>query len=237
MILSPSLLSADFSCLGRECTDLEQAGITWLHLDVIDGMFAPNITFGTPVIASLRKVSGLFFDVHLMVETPSRYLENFAKAGADMLVVHMEAETHLQRCLARIHELGMRAGVAFNPSTDINALRWLAGDIDMVLLMSVNPGFSGQKFLPMVENKISMVRSLLDECGGTDIPVQVDGGVCPENIGKLVSCGADIFVSGSAFFSHPPYKQRLKAFEDAAGASSRASAAAASHWKSRFARV
>ncbi len=236
MILSPSLLSANFSCLGEECAALEQAGVQWLHLDVIDGVFAPNITFGTPVIASLRKVSGLFFDVHLMVDTPSRYLEAFAKAGADMLVVHMEAETHLQRCLARIRELGLRAGVALNPSTDIAPLRWLVRDLDMVLLMSVNPGFSGQKFLPCVEEKITAVRQLLDDNGGQDIPVQVDGGVCPENIGRLVSRGADIFVSGSAFFNHPPYGKRLQEFTDAASQGPlRAAAASCSLWKPRSA--
>ncbi len=237
MILSPSLLSANFCQLGTECDALASAGIPWLHLDVIDGMFAPNITFGTPVISSLRKMSGLFFDVHLMIESPSRYLEDFAKAGADMLVVHMEAETHLQRCLARIHELGMRCGVALNPSTDISALRWLVHDMDMVLLMSVNPGFSGQKFLPMVEDKIRAVRELLDQNGGKHIPVQVDGGVCPENIGQLVQCGADIFVSGSAFFRHPPYQQRLESFTKAAGESHREAASVCSQWKSRFALV
>lgn len=234
MILSPSLLSANFAALGDECAAMEKAGVTWLHLDVIDGMFAPNITFGTPVISSLRKVSKLFFDVHLMVDTPSRYIEHFAKAGADMLVVHMEAETHLQRCLARIHELGLRAGVALNPSTDISALRWLINDVDMVLLMSVNPGFSGQKFLPMVEGKIQAVRELLDTNDGQNIPVQVDGGVCPENIGRLVSCGADIFVSGSAFFRFPPYDQRLMSFKEAADQGPlRPCAEACSQWKPR----
>ncbi len=234
MILSPSLLSANFGKLGEECQALEQAGVPWLHLDVIDGLFAPNITFGTPVIASLRKMSRLFFDVHLMIQNPSRYVEDFAMAGADMLVVHAEAETHLQRCLARIRELGCLAGVALNPSTDCSFLRWLVRDVDMVLLMSVNPGFSGQKFLPVVEEKIREVRSLLDAHGGSTIPIQVDGGVCPENIGQLVRCGADVFVSGSAFFRFPPYDQRLAAFAAAADQGPlRAAAMTCSHWKPR----
>lgn len=234
MILSPSLLSADFSRLGEECRALEDAGVPWLHLDVIDGCFAPNITFGIPVIASLRKVSKLFFDAHLMVESPSRYVEDFAKAGCDMIVVHMEAETHLQRCLARIRELGCRTGVSLNPSTDIAFLRWIARDLDMVLLMSVNPGFSGQSFLPAVEEKIAATRQLLDECGASEVPIQVDGGVCPENIGRLVELGADVFVSGSAFFKFPPYDQRMDAFAAAADRGPlRPAAKACLQWTSR----
>lgn len=234
MILSPSLLSANFGKLAQECQELEKAGVPWLHLDVIDGSFAPNITFGIPVIASLRKQCSLFFDAHLMIESPSRYVEDFARAGADLIVVHAEAETHLQRCLARIRELGCRAGVALNPSTDIAQLRWLIEDLDLVLLMSVNPGFSGQKFLPCAEQKIRAVRKLLDENGGARIPVQVDGGVCPENIGKLVQCGADVFVSGSAFFKFPPYDKRLVEFQQAADQGElRLAAQVCSEWKPR----
>lgn len=221
MILSPSLLSADFTHLADEVAALEASGVTWLHLDVIDGNFAPNITFGPPVIKALRKRSKLFFDVHLMIDAPGRYVQDFRDAGADALVIHAESETHIQRTLACIRQLGMKAGLAFNPATDLAPLRWLAPDVDMVELMSVNPGFSGQKFIPQSLDKIRACRQLLDEHGASDTLIEVDGGVCPENTASLLQCGADVLVSGSAFFGHKPYDARFAAFKAAAEASGR----------------
>jgi len=209
MILSPSLLSADFGNLEKSLQDLKEAGISWVHWDVMDGHFVPNITFGQHVIHLLRPKSDLYFDVHLMIEKPERYLVDFANAGANMLVVHAEATHHLQRTLAEIRKLGMQAGVALNPATPVNVLKYVLDDVDMVLLMSVNPGFGGQSFLPTTYPKLREVRELLDS---RSCHVQVDGGVCPENTAALTKAGADVLVSGSSFFNNPPYKERLATF-------------------------
>jgi len=216
MILSPSLLSADFGRLAEELSALEEAGLSWVHWDVMDGGFVPNITFGPPVIARLRARSRLFFDVHLMIQTPERYLSAFKDAGADMLVVHAEATVHLQRVLAEIRRLGMRAGAALNPASPLSLLEHVLDDLDMALVMSVNPGFSGQSFLLPTYGKIRRLREMLD-AHGLSVKIQVDGGVDVDNAAELLRCGADVLVSGSAFFSFPPYAQRREAFEKAAG--------------------
>ena len=216
MILSPSLLSADCGNLAETLKNLESAGVKWVHWDVMDGQFVPNITFGQHVIKGLRPASGLFFDVHLMIERPERYLSEFRDAGADMLVVHAEATKQLQRTLAEIRRLGMKAGVALNPATPLSVLDYVTDDVDMVLVMSVNPGFGGQKFLPATLRKVAELRAKLNDAGRSDCLVQVDGGVNIENTGALVQAGADVLVSGSAFFGHPPFSERLAAFTAAA---------------------
>lgn len=211
MILSPSLLSSDFGRLAEELQALEQAGLTWAHWDVMDGAFVPNITFGPPVIKKLRPVCKLFFDVHLMIEHPERYLADFAGAGADLLVVHVEAAAHLPRTLDEIRRLGMKAGVALSPATPLCSLDYVLDKLDLALIMSVNPGFSGQKFMPLAYEKIATLKARL-QAAGSDALIQVDGGVDPDNTPRLLAAGADVLVSGSAFFNFPPYAERLKAF-------------------------
>ena len=214
MILSPSMLSSDFSRLGEELAALKEAGLSWVHWDVMDGSFVPNITFGPPVIKNCRKKSGLFFDVHLMIREPERHLAAFADAGADMLVVHAEATTHLHRTLGAIKELGMKAGVALNPATPINVLEHVMDLADMVLVMTVNPGFGGQKFIASSLAKIRGVRTMVNR-QEREILIQADGGISPENAGEIVMAGASVLVAGSAFFNAPAYRERREAFENA----------------------
>jgi ribulose-phosphate 3-epimerase len=216
IIISPSLLSADFSRLAEELTALEQAGANWVHWDVMDGVFVPNITFGPPVIKACRKQSKLFFDVHLMIEQPDRYLADFAAAGADLLCVHVEACIHLERTISEIARLGVKPAVSLNPHTPLNVLEYVLPQLHMVLIMSVNPGFGGQKFIPFSTRKIRALRDMIER-QGLNTHLQVDGGVTPENIRELADCGADVFVSGAAFFGFPPYAERLQTFLDAAG--------------------
>lgn len=206
------MLSADFSRLGEELAALEEAGLQWVHWDVMDGSFVPNITFGPPVIRALRKKSSLFFDVHLMIREPERHLEAFADAGADMLVVHAEATTHLHRTLCAIKDLGLQAGVALNPATPVAALEHVLDLADMVLVMTVNPGFSGQKFIASGLAKIRSVLTMVNKQESATI-IQADGGISPENAGEVVMAGASVLVSGSSFFGHPPYRQRREIFE------------------------
>lgn len=217
MILSPSLLSSDFGRLAEELTALEQAGLEWVHWDVMDGQFVPNITLGAPIIKALRKNSKLFFDVHLMIVQPERYLEDFADAGSDLICVHAEATDHLERVVTRIRELGCKAAVSLNPHTPLCVLDYILPQLDMVLLMSVNPGFGGQKFIPFTMDKIRDLKAMINS-RGCDTLIQVDGGVTPENTPELVANGADVLVSGSAFFKFPPYAERHSLFQQASEA-------------------
>lgn len=199
LCLAPSLLGADFKRLGEQVADVERAGAGYLHLDVMDGAFVPSISFGMPVIASLREHSKLVFDVHMMVEEPGRYVADMKSAGADIVTVHQEACCHLDRTVHQIQEMGMKAGVALNPATPVSVLDCILPQVDMVLIMSVNPGFGGQAFIPYTIEKVRELRRRCDQLGlSTDI--QVDGGVTTANAAALIEAGANILVAGSAVF-------------------------------------
>lgn len=198
--LSPSILSADFSKLGEQVRILEDAGAPWLHIDVMDGQFVPPVSFGDVVIRSVRPVSKMFFDVHLMVTEPDRFVDDYAKAGADMFTVHAEACAHLDRTLQHIHESGMKAGVALNPATPLQVLDYVLDKVDMVLIMTVNPGYGGQKYIPSMTAKIRDLRRKLDEAGYQDLPIEVDGGINASTIDTVLGAGASVIVAGSAVF-------------------------------------
>ena len=214
MILSPSLLSSDFSRLGEELAALEEAGLSWVHWDVMDGAFVPNITMGPGVIAACRQESKLFFDVHLMINQPGKHVESFVNAGADLICVHGEADHHLERTLSEISRFGAKPAVALNPHTPLSQIEYLLPQLYMVLIMSVNPGFGGQKFIPFCMEKIRQLKTMIIS-QKADTLIQIDGGVTLENAADIVHAGADILVSGSAFFAFPPYEKRHQDFSEA----------------------
>ncbi len=207
--IAPSILSADFSKLGEEITKIERAGADLVHIDVMDGHFVPNLTFGPPVIKAIRKVTKLPFDVHLMIDNAEQYIENYFKAGADIITVHIEACTHLHRTIQNIHQYGIKAGVSLNPATPIYSVEPILEDVDMVLLMSVNPGFGGQSYIKSVTRKIKELRTLCNERGlNTDI--EVDGGVDANTIKEVAAAGANVIVAGSYIYGAQDIEANIK---------------------------
>jgi ribulose-phosphate 3-epimerase len=200
--IAPSLLSADFAALGHDIAAVQRGGADLLHIDVMDGHFVPNITIGAPVVRAIKRVSSLPLDVHLMIERPDRYLEEFKDAGASMLSVHVEAVPHLHRTISHIKAMGLQAGAALNPSTPAHSIEEIAGELDFVLVMSVNPGFGGQSFIPRTLQKIRRIRACL-AAAGSSAPVEVDGGIDASNIADVVAAGASILVAGNAIFAAP----------------------------------
>ena len=198
--ISPSILSADFTRLAEQVREADEAGVDYIHVDVMDGHFVPNITIGPLVVKALRPITKLPLDVHLMIENPEFYIEDFSKAGADIITVHQEATPHLHRTIQQIHDLGIKAGVSINPSTSVRTLDEIICDVDLILVMSVNPGFGGQSYIHSCTNKIRKVREMLDE-RGVSADLEVDGGVNVDTVCEVISAGANAFVAGSAIFN------------------------------------
>ena len=215
--IAPSILSADFSRLGEEIRAIEAGGADYVHVDVMDGHFVPNITIGPLVVEAARKVTNLPLDVHLMIENPDRYIPDFAKAGADILTVHQETVPHLHRTVQLIRSLGKKAGVSINPATPVATLDLILDDLDLVLVMSVNPGFGGQNFIPSCLGKITALRRMIAE-RGLKVELEVDGGVKTDNIGRIVAAGADVLVAGSAVFGTDDYRETIATLKRNAGA-------------------
>jgi ribulose-phosphate 3-epimerase len=214
--IAPSILSADFAALGAAIAAAEKGGADFIHVDVMDGHFVPNITIGPPVVKSIKRVATVPLDVHLMITDPDKYAEAFVQAGADMLSVHVEVLPHLHRSVTFIKSLGVKAGVVLNPSTPVSALEEIASDVDFILVMSVNPGFGGQKFIPRSLEKVAAIRALLDRAGNTAAAIEIDGGIDLSNIARAVAAGVDIAVAGSAIFNTPDPIAATRALKDAA---------------------
>lgn len=215
-LIAPSILSADFSKLGEDIKAVGDAGADWIHIDVMDGHFVPNITMGPIVVEAAKRSTSLPLDVHLMIENPDRYISDFAKAGADWISVHAETCVHLNRTIQMIKESGARPGVVLNPSTPLSSIEWVLEHVDFVLIMSVNPGFGGQAFIENSLDKIRALRLIIRERGLSTL-IQIDGGVNEKTIGKIALAGADVFVAGSAIFGSSDYKQTIDTFRDIIG--------------------
>lgn len=207
--IAPSILSADFSRLGEDIKSIECYGADIVHIDIMDGMFVPNISFGTPIIKSIRNITKLPFDVHLMIEKPDRYIEEFAKAGADIITIHYEADKHVDRTINYIKSFGIKAGIALNPATPVSVIKNIISEVDMVLIMTVNPGFGGQKFINYTLEKIKEVKGLSDKFN-KDLLIEVDGGIVASNIKEVAMCGANVAVAGSAVFKDNKIKENIK---------------------------
>jgi len=216
--IAPSILSADFAALGAAVVAAEKGGADLIHVDVMDGHFVPNITIGPLVVKSVKRIASVPLDVHLMITNPDAYAEAFVQAGADMLSVHVEVLPHLHRTISFIKSLGAKAGVVLNPSTSPVTIEEVAGDVDFVLVMSVNPGFGGQKFIPKSLQKVAAIRAILDRAGNTRAPIEIDGGVDLSNIARVVDAGVEIVVAGSAIFNTADPTAATKALKDAAAA-------------------
>ena len=211
--IAPSILSADFSKLGDEIRSVEEAGADWIHIDVMDGHFVPNITIGPLIVEAARRITSLPLDVHLMIENPDRYIEDFAKSGADLISVQVEACIHLNRTIQLIKSLDLRAGVVLNPSTSLSAIEWILEDVDFVMIMSVNPGFGGQKFIPNSLDRIRALRKMIQD-RGLSVLIEIDGGVNEKTIKDISDAGVDVFVAGSAIFKSPNYKETISKFRE-----------------------